>query len=103
MWCAAAPRRWARSWISLICARFFWVIVVLIWNSSPALFIASIPASASVNAPGTPRKASCEAASGPSMLTLTRRIPEAISFSATASVTKVPFVARTIRRPLESP
>ncbi len=76
MWCAAAPRRWARSWISRICARFAWVIVVLIWNSSPARFIASIPASAPSKAPGTPRKASWLSASGPSRLMLTRRIPD---------------------------
>ena len=53
-----SPEAMARSWISRICARFAWVIVVLIWNSSPACFIAAIPAIAPEKAPGTPRKAS---------------------------------------------
>ncbi len=69
----------------------------------PPSFSVSIPASAPAKAPGTRRSASWLAASGPSMLTLTRRMPEAIIFFTVSGLTSVPFVAITIRRPRRLP
>jgi hypothetical protein len=80
--------------------RLLRVTVVLIWKGTPTALRYSMPRRLAANAPGTPRKLSWLAASGPSMEMEQRLTPAALMLAAVSGVMRVPLGEKAQGRPL---
>jgi len=103
MYQAVAPRDLARRNVAAMSAWFRRVNEELMMNSIPAARNSSAARTAPSKAPGWARKLSCTAAVEPSSDSDTIRMPDALIRSHTAVSTRVPLVARHMRRPRSVP
>ena len=97
----AAPSSTAFAWISSSRPRLSVETVVLTWKGMPIAWATDMARVTFSKAPGTPRKASWEAASGPSRENEQAMTPASFRARRRSSVTSMPQGAMTERTPRE--